>query len=341
MARFDNIRFGTQVHWHGSGLGWGYGLSTINAANESMAWFFQVQESDIITSLGVRFATISGTPGTYRISLRNILGNGTPSTSLITGESLTPISSWTNTFQWFDLTAPLSVGRGQFICMVLEHISGAAGSVQVWRTIQGDSGGRKRGFPYFSFTGSGGATVKEGEAMVFGYRSSLRTYGLPLENIEAPDVQSPAHRGMRVFLNSLWGNTFKLRGCRFQGRLSDRAGRSVDMVLWQGTTELSRATFSGDVPPTHGHDRQYDLRFTDSVMPDLSFGTEYFLTFAPQEADTNFAIRTLVLPSTQEMTSLPGSSSFYLVDRHGLGSWTTSKNKRPMMNLYIEDWTKD
>lgn len=342
MARFDNIRFNIKPHWNAPGLAWGKRLSIINSADESMAWFFQTQEPDIISGLGCHFSSVSGSPGSYRLSLRNILGNGNPSTSVITAVAFTPISAWNGTFQWFDLDAPLEVGRGQYICMVLEHLSGAAGDVRIWRGIQGDSGIRKRGFPYFSFSSSAGATTRFGEFPVWGYRSAIRTYGLPLQDLEAGNVQSPAQRGMRIFLNSGWGLTFTLRGVRFQGRLADRSGRNTDIVVYQGTSELYRTSFSGDVPPLHGQDGMYDLLFTKAVLDQLEFGTEYFVVFEPKEPDTNFSLRTLVLPSTVEMTALPGSSPFYLVDRPlAVGDWVLSKNKRPMVNLLIDDWSKE
>jgi hypothetical protein len=147
-------------------------------------------------------------------------------------------------------------------------------------------------------------------------------------------------------MNPAWGKTFRIRGARFMGRLSDRAGRSVEMILYLGgggiPTELHRVTLDSDYKGDFGRDAMWDFRFGDATMSTLDFATEYFIAFAPNEADTNFELRTVVLPSAFDMTSLPGSAPFYLATRaNDTLEFVADKTRRPLVNLYIEDWSKE
>jgi hypothetical protein len=334
MARFENIRLATKPHWCGEGGAWGKGSATLDAPGEYIAWCFQAQEPDLITHLGVNITSVVGSP-VVRLSLRTPDAVGRPGANMITAASFVPTVTG---FQWFELGFPFLVSRGQQLFFYTEATtSDASNKVAIWHSLTGASS--RRGFPFTQLSFGGGVT-NSGSPGIFGYKSTLRSYGSPFQDILFPNVQSPAQIGFRFWLNPGWGKTFRLYGCQYQGRTSDRANRSVEMILYQGDTELHRRTIDGDIPPDYA-DGLRDAFFADTTMTDLDFGKQYYLAFAPNEPDTNFALRVIEVAATIDMTALTGGTSFYLVERPSdLSTWTVSKTKRPMVDLYVEDWTK-
>jgi hypothetical protein len=106
-------------------------------------------------------------------------------------------------------------------------------------------------------------------------------------------------------------------------------------------TELERTTLDADIPQELDGDVMNN-HFFGGTMSTLEFGKEYYLAFEPQQNDTNFALRTLKVPTSFDMQAFPGAAPFYLVERAvDTDDWTTVKNQRPMVDLIVQDWTKE
>jgi hypothetical protein len=230
MARFDNIRISLNPHRYCATLEWDPRTITLRDVTHRIEWMFQSQEPDTITHVGIHVADVKGDPGTFRLSLRNITASGTASSSVITSQTFTPTVAMENTFQWVELVAPLQVVRGQFLALVIDHLSGTIDNsnfLKVWCAIEGDSGRYGRGFPYLRIIDLI-SDRRWGEFPVFGYKSAFRAYGLPLESIEEVQFNNPAQKAFRFWLNPAWGSTYKIKGAQWQGKISDKADRSVE-----------------------------------------------------------------------------------------------------------------
>lgn len=344
MARFDYMRLSVKPHRHALVGSWAKRIISLRDLDHKIEWMFQSQEPDTITHVGFHINQVIGTPGTFQISLRNIAASGVASSNIITSQTINPTSDMNGTFQWLELVAPLQVVRGQFLALVLNHVSGAIDAsnfIQVWCAIQGDSGQWGRGFPYMRIIDHI-SDRRWGEFPVYGYKSAFRAYGLPLEEINSEAFNTPSQKAMRFWMNPAWGSTFRIKGAEWQGRAADKADRSVDMILYDASnTELERVTVDADIPQELDPNSINDTLFT-GTMSTLEFGNEYFLAFEPQQADTNFELDCLQVTTSFDMQAFPGAAPFYLVERSvDTDDWTTVKNQRPMVDLIIEDWTKE
>jgi hypothetical protein len=345
MARFDFMRLGVKPFWNAPvGGNYSFDEHVLNDASEEVRWFFQCPEAGIITHLGFRYDSGSHSVGgggpapTYRIRLSSILGDGTPSTTPITSQTFQGDSSWDGTWRWIELIAPLQVTRGEFLAAIIDYSSGTIGSNNYSQFTTKINSARPNlgAFPYGSEV-----TTTDGrfsEQIVFAYKTPFRTYGWPIVDLEGTPVNSPEQVALRIWLNPAFGVTWRLAGAQIMGRLANKAGRSFTMLLYQGSTLLLDVTVDADFNSTH-QDVIADILF-DGSLPDLSFGTEYYLAFMPEETDTNFDLRVLEVPAPIDMTAFPGGPAFYYATRATSGApWTLEKTKRPMVNLIIDDWT--
>lgn len=324
---------------------WSFLNYVLNTDTTKITWFFQIPESVTITQLGFKYGARKGSPPTFRISLRQSNPDGTPGlTNLATTVFRPPQDdSWNKTFQWVTLDFPYAAVRGEFLCATLEYASGSiSGSNNSSFEYAIANTHFSRGwFPYVTL--QNGADARSTVAGVFGWRSNSRIYGLPAQTLEFNDVNFPKQAGLRFLLKNGFGSSYSLAGARFQGRLSQAAGKSFDMVLYNAeNVELARGTFkSGWSSQPLAADCVFEFLFQNLTLPTLDFGTDYFLAFAPNEIDTKFNIRVIVLPGNVELIALPGAKEFYYAERADSSqAWDEQKNRRPIVDLIPGDWSE-
>jgi hypothetical protein len=346
MPRANLFRIDAKPWWD-SRLGVAYSFNSFKIADagHKLAWIFQIKEPASITHVGFRYnngsdSTGGGVPPTYRISFRNVDGDGDFSENVISSQTFTPNKTWDGTWRWIELASPVSFPR-RFIAVVIEYHTGLIGSnnwSQFTERILGAHAAQSN-FPYSIQTTS--TKVRNSEAIVVGYKNNQRSWGWPFQSMSSDNVNSPAQVALRFWLDPGFGSVFQVVGSRFQGRLAGGSGKTIDMVLYQGTTELTRVTLDCDIAGSATtQDEVVNLLFT-GTPPTLTMGTEYFLAFSPNEANTNFQLRSFTTPSALDVSALPGGIQFYWSERSNtVSEWTRVKNKRPQANLILGSWTE-
>lgn len=344
MARFDFMNL--LLVPHGSG---DYGLDSffINTESLKVYWCFQPKEPATITHLGFCPDVVRGTPPVYRISLRDLDVDGNPSAYLVS-RFFTPDASMVNHFTWVKLPTTYKARRGEWLCVSVEYYSGyiSSNNCMRLRVILGDPD-MNGWWPFMygpetyagSVSGRGNRTSCHG---IFGYKSTSRSYGFPIKAVLNTQFNSPAQKGLRIFLGSGFGKSYKILGSIFEGKTYSIAGQSFDMILYDAlNTELNRIHWEGNIgarPTWNGSPTK--LVFDDATLATLSFGKEYFLAFAPTQSDSGFALATFEVEENFDMTAFPGSSNFYLVERASPGDvWTRVRTQRPVIDLVLDDWS--
>jgi hypothetical protein len=320
-------------------------LLSINSTSSSFAAFFMAQEDVTITHLGASYSLRTGTPPTQRISLRHAEDDGLVGAGILASKTFTPPAdtSWDGTFQWIELLNPYSADRGEKLVMVLEYISGAVSNSNRSRYFVNIGASRLQSGHYPYGVTNNGSQVRSGNAPIFGYKSSSRSYGLPLKSISELTVNSPGEAGLRFLLDRGFGSTFRLLGASWLGRLSSTSGQTVSLVLYDASgDELHRIVKDADQAySTTSHDHDHSMFFDDATLEELEFGQEYFLVLAPGGASTNTLIRCFDLEDSSDMTALRGGSGMYLVTRASTGvDFTRDRSRRPIFtDLHIDGWS--
>ena len=342
MARADLLRAGNSL-FYGAGVAWSDLLFNLDDAGEFCGGAFQTPEQVTMTHLGVAISTTVGTPPRYRVSVRNLLADGSQSPNIITAGTFQPPAdgSWDGTFQWIELDAPYTSPRGNYLAYIIDYATGPIGSTNHATFLYGINGSRSNNstFPY---TLSSNAIARTADEPVFGYRTRGRSYGMPVQALKKDPVQSPASTGLRFWMNPLWGSSYKVLGAEFLCQLSARTGRTVDMVLYESDlNELHRVSLDCDIHGSPGaDDGLVRLLFDDSTLATLSTGTEYFIMFEPGEVDTDFWLREVEIASAQDQSAFPGGLFFYSATRATAASdFVRAQNRRPQLSLLIDDWT--
>lgn len=345
MARFNEMQIVSGGAIYTPSGTYGETIHSINSVSSNFAAFFLAPEDVTITHLGVAYNLRTGTPPTQRISLREVALDGLPESTPIASKTFTPPAdtSWDGTFQWLELVNPYPASRGEKLAMVLEYLSGSVSNSNRSRyfvSIDNSRGGSGH-FPY-GITNNG-SQVKSAHMPVFGYKSSSRSYGMPLKSITEETINSPGQAGLRFLLDQGFGSTFRLLGASFVGRLAATSGHTIDMVLYDASgDEVHRVSRDADHSfSATVHDCEHDFFFDDATLEELEFGQEYFLVLSPGGVSTATLIRTFDLQSDTDMTALRGGSGFYLVSRASTGDdFTRDRSRRPIFgHLHLDGWS--
>lgn len=346
MARFNFMTYEVNPVAHATGSVYQIKVFNLNNTLNKLYWFFQPPEAVTISHLGFLYSLRFGTPPSYRLSLRLTDENGTPAAEMLTSRVFQPPAdtSWDGTFQWVEMLTPYKARRGENLCGVLEYFSGGVNASHASRFGQAISGAmsQKGYFPY-SISNSSGVETRDRSQIIFGWKSMTRSYGWPIQAMLLDSVNSPAQVGIRFQFHPAYGRVFKIAGARIQGRMAGGSGKSFDMVLYdEDNVELNRVTFDCDwtlSPSTV--DAVIELLFDDATLESLTFGREYVLAFAPNEVDTNFALRTFEVPESLDMTAFPGGTSIFMVSRAvSTDNWTEHPTRRPQVDLLPSEWTE-
>jgi hypothetical protein len=320
----------------------GMSSKNIDDTSEWLAMTFQAPQEDLISHVGFRINSVTGTPPTYRVSLRNLELSGRPSDSVITSVSFTPEPSWVNTFQWFQLLTPYIVTRGQKLCIVIDYLSGAVSTSNTIKVTPGFYGGTtlcRHLYPYWMHNASG--SISRGVGLpIFGLKSYTRVYGNPFNNLTYTQKSTPGQAGLRMRFDPGWGTSCKLRGAQVQfNRAASAGSKTCDLVVYDNGGELTRVTYPCDITKNPTEPVVARIIFPAPDI-DIEFGKEYFLVISPNEADTGSRLQSLEVENAFDMTAWPGSTSFYLVDRDDpANNWTRTKSRRPLMHPIISEWT--
>src|SRR5262245_6559267 len=109
-------------------LNGGFGTLALNQSTDTMEFIWDSYDNGLVISrLGFRYGTRTGTPPTYRISLQGVDGSGLPDGTIKGGGSpasatFTPPAdtSWNSTWQWINLSNTYTTAnRGEKLATVI------------------------------------------------------------------------------------------------------------------------------------------------------------------------------------------------------------------------------
>jgi hypothetical protein len=109
-------------------------------------------------------------------------------------------------------------------------------------------------------------------------------------------------------------------------------GDLVDIVLYQGTTELAACRVDNDVTQATGAANQMVGMFPSAV--NLVSGQQYRVTMRPAGTSADSSLYHLVTPSAAAMGAMPLGTSAYACRRLNLGAWDdTLTTYRPQIGV--------
>lgn len=314
----------------------------LDANTDTLEFGFNAPEAITITKVFVRYGLRTGTPPAYKISLMGmdgatgrgdgtILGGGSPASNVFTPPADT---TWDGTGRWITLDNPYICTRGQKIVIHLKYESGTVDGSNNSSFTRNIASSSLNSFPGAYDNGS--TTTQQ---PIFGYGSTTKVYGYPLEGFDSTVFGSgdtPDEWALKFTLPADAGSTFKVSGVRARFTPGG-SGRTAKVQLYTGTTLLQTVTIDAD--EIAGAGGMVEVYFTDTTLATLDFGTAYRIGLQPQEA-SNWNLPSLVVDAANDLTAFGGGADWHLSTRTDVGAWTDVTTKRPMMELIIDDWTE-
>lgn len=327
---------------------------TADANNDGCAWAWSTRDANAITHFGFRYGARTGTPPTYVLTLEGLststgfpdatdVGGGSPTATTFTPPADT---TWNGTWRWIALTNAYTPTKGQYLCATIRYSSGTVdGSNNSSFTVSLSSVGPAafQVWPH-RFTLAAGTWTANADFPVFCVRSASTRYGYPVESIYSTETASTVgHRkAMKFNLPSGMGDTFKVAGVRFAGRLGSGAGKNPILGLWSASSVIQNVTLDGDIPPSVlGGNRVQEYYFDESSLTALSFGTDYYIGLEVADAASAMVrLDGIEMDSSDDGAAYPfGASNFIISDYNG-SSWTDNAVAKPQLELILEDITE-
>jgi len=316
-------------------------LSSIEDATTDLVGFaFQAEEDATVVSVLFYIVTKTGTPGTVRAGFQGV----NASTGLNDGvwQSYVDVAGTSITaggYNTFTLSTTQNVTRGQLYCIVIQPISGtwnSTNSIAVWY-------GRGNSYPWsglpYAFTNTTGTTAKvtTNQHLFWGYRSATKSYGTPMFYIGsgARNVNTnPNEYGNRFTLPSTRGKQFTLLG--INANLLLDAGGTFSLNLYDSNSNLiTTRSFDSDQAVNLGQDGTYQILFTDSALPTLSYGTQYIVGLKALSV-ANMSMAFTCVTILQDQTAFL-RSTMSMIQRKDSGVWQVNANLIPSWQLMIRD----
>lgn len=342
MANAQLLRFGNPIL--GAEGNMAAGNFTLNQATDQAEWVFETDEAAVITRVGFRYGSRTGTPPTYVISLQGVDSSGNPDGTIKGGASpasatFTPPAdtSWNGDWQWITLSNSYACARDEALALVIGYSSGTVdvsnnSSFTIMFTM-----GMAYNFPY-GIQNDAATRSRQAQFAVFGYGSSSKAYGHPVQNITNQLFNSgstPNEYALGYALPSSWFSTYQVIGVDVVGILP--LASTLDIVHYTGATAQQQATHDTDLSGNPGNYRKSELYFGDASLATLTAGNTYRLSLLPGSASTGILI--LEVASAADFEAYPGGQLCWLSTRVGAGSWADTATKRPLLDMILADIT--
>ncbi len=338
MSDFRNLTIGAPLPlaWGGTGIT----SFTLDAATDQAEYIFQAADAITITRLGYRLTTLTGASPTFKISLQGVDASGNPDGTIKGGGS--PASknftvSGSNSWNWLTLDNSYTCARGEFLAIVISYVSGTidgSNNVSFGQTI---SNSVAWATPY-TIGNNAGVRTRASGAMIYGYGTTTRAYGRPLQvvrsTIYSSDTASTDEFALRFIFDPNFWSTYSVLGMRFSGT-SGAAGKTIKMILYDGTTVLQDMTWDTDVCFAAATTRGHELFFDEATLSTLSAGKEYRISLQPQATATNMQFHGMEFAAAADMDALPGGQQWYSSTRADAGAWTDVLTVRPLAELIV------
>lgn len=325
--------------------------TSFDNTGDKLAWIIQVVDALTITKLGFRYGARANTPPTFKISLQGVDASGLPDGTVLGGGSpasatFTPPAdaSWDGTWQWVTLDNSYLTTRGQLLCIVIEHSSGAFTATDSTFThiFSGVTGNLT--FPYYAVKDGAGAFAKTMAAadMVYGYATASQAYGVPAQgySVAATAATNGHKHALKFKIDSDFCDSYKVVGVRL-AMAGQTAAKSFVVSLRQtDDTVLQNVTIDTDQIITSTVGRAREFYFDESSLSTLSAGTFYRLCIEVDATAMAVGMHRLQFASSGDADAMPGGSTNFLFSSYDGSSWTDDATQRPVAELILADITE-
>jgi hypothetical protein len=321
----------------------GVNAFSIAASNSAVYYVFQVQEPVTIRRLGFMQASITGSPGSYKVSLQGVDGSGNPDGTIKGGGSPASMSytpgAGANLWMWKTLDNAYAAARGERLALVIAPDTGTFDASNFLRITHINGLSPAFGLPY-GITNTAGTLARVTNSPMFAFGDTASTFGRPstttVGTVSFNSGSTPDEYAVKFTLPASFGSTFKVCGAVVWGTTT--AGSTFDLLLYDsdGTTVLQQTTFDTDldVTPTSNQARTF---YFDDAPAVLSAGTAYRLGVQP--AGSNISLDRLQVPAAADMDAYRLGQAILMSTRTNAGAWTDDATQRVGIDLILSDLT--
>jgi len=328
--------------------------TVLDLSTDKNAWIFQAEAGISIARLGVRLQAKTGTSPTYSINLQGVNVSGLPDGTIKGGASPASatftVTSWTvGTFNWVTLSNAYTCTRGELLALVVEHSSGTIDGLNNI-TLTASVNHTEGNFQFPKVTGSTGTWANHAATQrpIYGYGTSTRAYGWPLNNAGTVTYNSGTvgadEYAQRFVVPTWFCSTFTLRGIRVQSNFIPAQNMSFELSDATGLTygtPLEVISLDGDLGGTSPSNDVAVVMFDASSLPVLNAGTPYRISQRP-EGTTSTNIYWVDVASAADWEAFPPFGDQSVFEENALdqaGSWTQVTTRRLLMDLIFDDIT--
>lgn len=258
------------------------------ATTTIIATILQAEEAATITTLGVRFSAITGTPGAMRIGIETVGTDGRYTGTYLGGATnYVDFNSWagftTGTFATVTLPTSVTLARGDVYAVTCRPQGTWNASNQATMTYRWTNTTMPNVFPGYSSNQT--SKLSNANLPCVLVRSSSTAYGYPIENFTAETISNNVsfsydEVGTRFTIPTSYGTSFKVRGFRYaSSNMVAALTRTYTIYDSAGSTVIQQLSgFDSDYIATNGSAAGvYEVHFSDTTLPTLNMGTEYLL----------------------------------------------------------------
>lgn len=303
-----------------------------------IAWILQAEEAATITTLGVRFSAVTGTPGAMRIGMETVGTDGRYTGTYLGGATnFVDFSSWAGytagTFATITLPSSVTLTRGQVYAITCRPQGTWNASNQATLTYRWANTTMPLIFPGYSSN----QTSKLGNANIpcVLVRSSTTAYGYPVENFTTENISNNVNFtndevGTRFTIPTTYGTSYKIRGFRYGStNMVAALTRTYTIYNSAGSSVIQQlSAFDSDYVASNGASPGvYEVHFTDTTLPTLNTGTEYLI--AVQTSNTTAAgdgVTRLNFNNSTDYKAFLGEGGLSSLGRKAGGSWSALSN---------------
>jgi hypothetical protein len=234
------------------------------------------------------------------------------------------------------------VSRGVKYAWVVEYSSGTLGSQVINHYNNGWASGS--GAPYAIANDNGTRARQANNIPIFGYGSSTKAYGFPIENTGDPNYNSgstPDEYALAWNLPTQFCSTYKVLGVRFGQFRVASAGQTWTMSLYDsdGTTVLQSIQQDSDYWDATASTRSSTWIFDETTLSALNSGSTYRIGFIPDNASITLRPQYFDVDAAADWNAWQGGQNFWVSSRTNAGAWTDTTTRRFNCDLLIDDIT--
>ena len=312
----------------------------IDATTDECSWVFRAKKALTITTVLVRIASITGTPGTARIGIQSVSATTGAPTGTWLGGTATGYATVTSygtaaTFLVCTLAESVTVARGQRFAVVIDpQATGTWDASNLITVTYSVSGGMMTRVPYAVLNGVKTATTLGCVAV----RTASETIGYAIETLPTftpTTATTPDEIALKFAVASATCSTYQVVGARITANWT--ASRTFTLILYDsdGTTVLQNVDI--DTDEAIAGQGSHDFFFDEPTLVTLNPGTPYRLSILAAATSAG-VFSTWTTPTSGDMGGITPQTC-QLSTRTDAGAWTDTATQAPCIQALISDMT--